>query len=427
MTSAADRSWAVFPAGSPGEYNLPRDLTVVLARGEGATVWDSDGRAFTDFTMGWGSVLLGHAHPVIVEAVRRRAGLGSNFAYVTDASLELAEEVARAVPCAERLRFCASGTEAAAYAVRLARAFTGRPRVLKFEGAYHGANEIGTVSLFPRRLLAFPQGEPTSAGVTAAAVADVLVAPYNDLRATTAILEAHRGDVAAIIVEPLHRCTPPRPGFLAGLRELASEFGVLLVFDETVTGFRLAYGGAQEYYGVRPDLATYGKALGGGYPIGAVAGRGDVLDLVREDRLGEDRYVWFASSIGGNPVSAAAALATLAELRRDEAYPRLFALGQSLRGGLAAVLKEEGVTAQVQGDGPLAALVFTEREVVDYRTAFDSDRTRARAFLLGLFRRGIFLNPMSTKLYLSLAHTDADIQRFLAAARATLREDCRGG
>jgi glutamate-1-semialdehyde 2,1-aminomutase len=253
------------------------------------------------------------------------------------------------------------------------------------------------------------------------------VAPYNDLRATTAILEAHRGDVAAIIVEPLHRCTPPRPGFLAGLRELASELGVLLIFDETVTGFRLAYGGAQEYYGVRPDLATYGKALGGGYPIGAVAGRGDVLDLVREDRLGEDRYVWFASSIGGNPVSAAAALATLAELRRDGTYPRLFALGQSLRGGLAAVLKEEGVTAQVQGDGPLAALVFTEREVVDYRTAFDSDRTRARAFLLGLFRRGIFLNPMSTKLYLSLAHTDADIQRFLAAARATLREDCRGG
>src|SRR5262249_14177712 len=243
------------------------------------------------------SVLLGHAHPAIVEAVRRRAVLGSNFAYVTDASLELAEELTRAVPCAERLRFCAAGTEATAYAVRLppprprrppllklrrayparlARAFTGRPRVLKFEGAYHGANEIGTVSLFPRRLLAFPEGEPTSAGITAGAVADVLVAPYNDLRTTTTILEARRGDVAAIIVEPLHRCTPPKPGFLAGLRELASELGVLLIFDETVTGFRLAYGGAQEYYGVRPDLSTYGKALGGGYPIGAVAGRADV-------------------------------------------------------------------------------------------------------------------------------------------------------
>jgi glutamate-1-semialdehyde 2,1-aminomutase len=157
-----------------------------------------------------------------------------------------------------------------------------------------------------------------------------------------------------------------------------------------------------------------------------VAGRADVLDLVREDRLGEDRYVWFASSIGGNPVSAEAAVATLTELRRPGVYPRLFALGESLRGGLASVLKDEGITAQVQGDGPLAAIVFTDHEVVDYRSAFDSDRARARAFLLGLFRRGIFLNPMSTKLYLSLAHTDADIRRFLDVARTTLREDCGG-
>jgi glutamate-1-semialdehyde 2,1-aminomutase len=425
VSTASERAWTLFPAGSPGEYNLPRELTVVLARGEGATVWDTEGRAFTDFTMGWGSVLLGHAHPSVVDAVRRRAGLGSNFAYLSDASLELAEEIARAVPCAERLRFCASGTEAAAYAVRLARAHAGRPRVVKFEGAYHGANEVGTVSLFPQRLLPFPEGEPTSGGVPASAVADVLVAPYNDLRTTSAILAAHRHEVAAVIVEPLHRCTPPQPGFLAGLRELTTELGMLLIFDETVTGFRLAYGGAQEYYGVRPDLATFGKALGGGYPIGAVAGRGDVLDLVREDRLGEKRYVWFASSVGGNAISATAALATLAELRRPGTYPRLFALGESLRAGLVSVLKDEGVTAQVQGDGPLAAIVFTDHDVVDYRTAFDSDRARARAFLLGLFRRGIFLNPMSTKLYLSLAHTDADVRRFLDLARATLREDCR--
>ena len=424
MSTLSERAWALFPAGSPGEYNLPRELTVVLARGQGATVWDTDGRAFTDFTMGWGSVILGHAHPAIVAAVRRRVARGSNFAYLTDASLELAEELARAVPCAERLRFCASGTEATAYAVRLARAFTGRSRVLKFEGAYHGANEVGTVSLFPRRLLAFPQGEPTSAGIPAGAVADVLVAPYNGLRATTAILTAHRHDVAAVIVEPLHRCTPPRPGFLAGLRELTAELGVLLIFDETVTGFRLAYGGAQEYYGVRPDLATFGKALGGGYPIGVVAGRADVLDLVGEDRLGEDRYVWFASSIGGNPVSATAAVATLAELRRPGTYRHLFELGESLRAGLVSVLKEEGFTAQVQGDGPLAAIVFADHEIVDYRTAFDSDRARARAFLLGLFRRGIFLNPMSTKLYLSLAHTDEDIRRLLTIARTTLRDDC---
>jgi glutamate-1-semialdehyde 2,1-aminomutase len=425
VPSAPARSLAVFPGGSLGEFNLPADLARVLARGEGATVWDSEGRAFTDFTMGWGSVLLGHAHPAVVDAVRRQVGLGSNFAYVTAPALELAEEIVRAVACAERVRFCASGTEATSYAVRLARAWTGRPKILKFEGAYHGANDVGTVSLFPQRLLDFPRGEPTSAGLGPGAEADVLVAPYNDLRTTTVILEAHRHELAGIIVEPLHRCTSPQPGFLQGLREVTAEMGLILIFDETVTGFRLAYGGAQEYYGVRPDLATLGKALGGGYPIGVVAGRPDIMDLVREDRMGDPRYVWFASSIGGNPVSTAAACAALAELRKPGTYARLFALGGNLRAGLRAILTKAGVAAQVQGDGPLAAVVFTDREVVDYRTAHASNRELARAYLLGLFRRGIFLNPMSTKLYLSLAHTDADVERFLDAARATLDEDCR--
>jgi glutamate-1-semialdehyde 2,1-aminomutase len=377
--------------------------------------------------MGWGSVLLGHAHPAVTEAVKRQTGLGSNFAYVTEPALELAEELVRAVPCAERVRFCASGTEATAYAVRLARAFTGRPKVLKFEGAYHGGNEIGTVSLFPSRLVDFPTGEPTSAGLPPGAVAEILVAPYNDLHATAAIVERHSHDLAAVIVEPLHRCTPPRPGFLQGLRELTAKVEGLLIFDETVTGFRLAYGGAQEYYGVRPDIATLGKALGGGYPLGVAVGRAEILDLTREDRLGQERYVWFASSVGGNPVSAAAALATLGELQKPGTYSRLFALGEALRSGLRDTLKEEGITAHVQGDGPLGAVVFTDREVVDYRTAFGADRKRARAFLLGLFRRGIFLNPMSTKFYLSLAHTEAEIGAFLEIARITLREDCRTG
>ena len=423
MPTAADRSLAVFPAGSLGEYNLPPDLALVLARGQGATVWDTEGRAHLDMTMGWGSVLLGHAHPAVVEAVTAQAACGSNFAYVSEPALALAEELGRAVACAERVRFCASGTEAVAYAVRLARAFTGRPRVLKFEGAYHGANEVGTVSLFPSGRLPFPAGEPTSAGLSDGAVADVLVAPYNDLDATAAIVRGHAGALAAILVEPLHRCTSPRPGFLAGLRALADETGALLLFDETVTGFRLHYGGAQAYYGVRPDLATFGKALGGGYPLGAVAARADILDLVREDRLGDRRYVWFASSLGGNPVSAAAGLAALAELRRPGVYERLFATGAALRAGLAAALAETGVVAHVQGDGPLAAVVFTGGPVVDYRGTLGADRARARAFLLGLFRRGVFLNPMSTKFYLSLAHGQTEVARFLEVARATLRED----
>jgi glutamate-1-semialdehyde 2,1-aminomutase len=398
-------------------------MAIVLARGEGAAVWDAENHRFTDMTMGWGSVLLGHAHPGVLAAVTGQAARGSNFAYVSRPALELGEEIMRAVACAERVRFCASGTEATAYAVRLARAATGRRLVMKFEGAYHGANEIGTVSLFPKRLLPFPMAEPTSAGLPSSAVDDILVAPFNDLPTTRAIAHAHRGDLAAIVVEPLHRCTSPVPGFLAGLRALTTEIGSLLVFDETVTGFRLAYGGAQQYYGVMPDVAALGKALGGGYPLGAVVGRADVMDLVREDRIGDDRYVWFASSLGGSAVSTAAGVATLAELRKPGTYARLFETGERVRAGLRAALAEVGIEATVQGDGPLAAVVFTKGPVNDYRDAFGADRTRARAFLLGLFRRGIFLNPMSTKFYVSLAHGAADVEVFLDAARATLRDD----
>ena len=422
MMSFRERSLAVFPAGSLGEYDLPAELCTVLRRGRGPNVWDADGRQYLDFTMGWGSVLLGHAHPDVVSAIQRQVERGTNYAYVNEPALELAEEVSRGVRCAERVRFCASGTEATAYAARLARGFTARNKLLKFEGAYHGANDLGTASLFPKKLHPFPLAEPTSAGVPQGVLADILVAPFNDLETTVRIVRAHSDDLAAIVVEPLHRCTPPRPGFLAGLRELATSVGALLVFDEVVTGFRLAYGGAQERYGVVPDLAALGKALGGGQALGAVVGRADLLDLTREDRLGEDKYVWFASSVGGNPVACASALATLQLLRNQGVYPKLDALGDQLRTGLRQVIEELGVEATVQGEGPLAALTFSANEVVDYRSTVRADGKKKRAFLLGLFRRGIFLNPMSTKLYVSLAHTDDDLRQFLDAARQALEE-----
>ncbi|MEZ4706970.1 MAG: aspartate aminotransferase family protein [Caldilineaceae bacterium] len=415
------RSRTVFPGGSLGEYNLPADLATVLTRGEGARVWDADGREYIDLTMGWGSLLLGHAHASVVKAVQERAALGSNFAYVNQPALELAEEMVRAIPCAQRVRFCASGTEATMYALRLARAFSSRPKVLKFEGAYHGANETGVMSLFPRRNLAFPQAEPTSAGIDPAAARNTLIAPYNDLETTAQILNDHSGQVAAVIVEPLHRCTLPQPGFLQGLHQLTRDHNVLLLFDEVVTGFRLAYGGAQEYYGVTPDLAAYGKGLGGGYPMGAIAGRADILELVNEARLGADDYVWFASSAGGNPVTAAAALATLHEMRRPHVYQRFFAIGQRLRTGLRDILAELDIAAQVLGDGPLCAVAFTDKPITDYRSAQRADSAKARAFTLGLFANGVFLNPMSTKFYVSLAHTDTEIDRVLEIARGVLR------
>lgn len=413
MHTLQERSLAVFPAGSNGEFNLPPELATVITHGKGCELWDGNSRRFIDFSIGWGSVLVGHAHPAVVEAVTRQAPLGSNFAYVSENSLLLAEEIVRLSPACDALRFCASGTEATMYCQRLARAFTGRPKILKFEGAYHGANDIGVTSLFPAHPPDFPEPDPTSADVRHTAKRDILVAPFNDIEVARRIVTEHAGGLAAVIVEPLQRCTPPEAGFLEGLRALTRECDVLLIFDEVVTGFRLAYGGAQEYYGVVPDLVAYGKALGGGYPIGAFGGRQDIMDIVREDRMGDPLYVWVASTLGGNPISTAAARAALSVLSQDGTYDHLRTLGRYLRDGMRKVLEHHQITAQVIGDGPLAQVVFSDQPVRDYRSSQRGDKARGRALMLGLFERGVFLNPMGTKLYLSIAHDEAVCDEFL--------------
>ena len=414
MTSLRARAQAAFPAGSNGEFNLPPELSMVIARGDGCRLWNTDGREFLDFSIGWGSVLVGHANPAVTEAVTRQASLGANFAYVNEYALALAETILALSPACDSLRFCASGTEATMYCQRLARAVTGKPKILKFEGAYHGANDVGVTSLFPTQLRDFPEPDATSAGIAPPVADQVLVAPFNDLATTEAIVAAHHADIAGIIVEPLQRCTPPVAGFLEGLRALADGRAIPLIFDEVVTGFRLSLGGAQEYYGVVPDLVAYGKALGGGYPIGAFGGRAEIMELVREDRMGRDTYVWMASTLGGNPISSAAARAALGVFAGDGVYPRLHALGDYLRGGMRRVLARRQMTAQVIGDGPIAQVVFSDQPVNDYRSTRRGDAARGRAVMLGLFERGVFLNPMGTKLYLSIAHDEAVCDDFLA-------------
>lgn len=417
-----DLSFLFFPGGSLGEFNLPREFSTVLSHGKGSKLYDVFGKEFIDYSLSWGSVILGHAHPAVTEAVRKQIERGSSFSYVSETALELAQELVKAIPCAEKIRFAASGTEATFYAIRFAKAYTGRSRVLKFEGAYHGAHDVGVMSLFPQKLLPFPTPEPTSAGTSKKIQEEVLIAPYNDLKTTRRIIDQYGEEIACVIMEPLQRCTPPVEGFLEGIHEMTREKGILLIFDEVVTGFRLAYGGAQEYYGVTPDLAAYGKAMGGGYPIGAICGRADILDLCTESNLGKERYVWFASTLAGNPVSAAASLATLKELRKQGTYKRLHMMGKKLRNGVKGLLKELGISGQVLGDGPLCQVLFTEKTVVDYRTAFGADREKGRKFVLGLFKNGIFLNPMGTKLYLSLAHTDEDIEKMLEISRKVLKK-----
>jgi len=417
-----ERALALFPAGSNGEYGIPPELVPVIERGEGCRVWDTEGREFLDMTMAWGAALVGHAHPKVIEAATRQAAFGANFAAVNSRAVELAERIAAISPCVERIRFVASGTEATMLCLRVAHAATGRPKVLKFEGAYHGQHPVGVTSMIEGRRSALPASDPSGAGASWVE-RDVLVAPYNDLDATERILSGHAQELSAVIVEPLHRCIAPKPGFLQGLRALTKRLGVVLVFDEVVTGFRLALGGAQEFYGVSPDLVAYGKALGGGFPLGAYGGRADLMEVVSEHRLPGPRYAWSASTAGGNPVSCAAALATLDLLSEPGTHARLHVAGRLLRQRLGDALTAAGEAGQVLGDGPLAQVAFSAQPVTDQRSWLASDRARGRAVMLELLRRGVFLNPMGTKLYLSLAHADPAIEefanRFSAALEAT--------
>jgi glutamate-1-semialdehyde 2,1-aminomutase len=419
-TGWIERSFDVFPGGSLGEFNLPQELSTVLSHGKGSRIYDVFGREYIDYSLAWGSTILGHANPVIAEAVKKQVEKAFNFSYVTEQALELAEEIRRVIPCAEKVRFAASGTEATMYAIKLAKAYTGRDKLLKFEGSYHGAHDYGVMSLFPQELPDFPLAQPTSAGTSGALSQEVLIAPFNDLGTTTQIIDRHGTHLGGVIVEPLQRCTPPEEGFLEGLREITRQRGIPLIFDEVVTGFRLAYGGAQEYYGVTPDLAAFGKAMGGGFPIGAFCGKAEIMDLCIEANLGSENYVWVASTGGGNPVSMAASLATLQELRRPGTYERLHGLGNAHREGLRETLGQMGIIAQVIGDGPMGQVIFTGEKVIDYRSVFRSDRAKGRRFMLGLFEKGIFLNPLGTKLYISLAHRDGDIDAFLERSREVL-------
>lgn len=420
MITFRERALARFPAGSNGEYGIPEQLIPVLASGDGCRVRDTEGRDYLDMTMAWGSALVGHAHPKVVEAATRQARSGLNFASVNARSVELAERLASISPCLERVRFVASGTEATLLCLRVAQAATGRPKVLKFEGAYHGQHPVGVTSMIAGQLRDFPASDGSGAGASWVEH-DVLVAPFNDLETSRRILSDHASELAAVIVEPLHRCLAPVTGFLEGLRDATSRLGIVLIFDEVVTGFRLAPGGAQEYYGVRPDLVAYGKALGGGFPIAAYGGRSGLMEVVEEQHLPGPRYAWSASTTGGNPVSSAAALAVLDILSEPGIYPQLHVAGQRLRDGLAKCLSAAGESGQVLGDGPLAQVAFSDRPVTDQRSWLASDRKRGRALMLELLQAGVFLNPMGTKLYLSLAHDDQAIGEFLERFTASLR------
>jgi glutamate-1-semialdehyde 2,1-aminomutase len=403
----------VLPAGGFG--NVPHE--VVIARGLAGHVWDASGNEYIDYLLGSGPMIVGHAHPEVTAVVQEVAAQGTTFFANNPYGIRLAAEIVDAVPCAEKVRFVSTGSEADLYAMRVARAVTGRDKILKFEGGYHGMSDYGLMSLAPKRSSNFPRPIPDSAGIPKSLREEVLVAPFNDLETVASLVREHKAELAGIIVEPCQRLIPPRPGFLTGLRKLATENGLLLIFDEVVTGFRFAYGGAQAYFGVTPDICTLGKAIGGGFPLAAIAGRADIMDHFDKGAVGEEKFLMQVGTLSGNPIAAAAGLKTLEILKRPGAYERIFATGRALMDGYARILKDAGIAGRVTGMEPMFDVVFTDREVTDYRSAMGDEAMMKRCNAL-LRERGILKGE--SKYYISLAHTDEDVRQTLDAFASSI-------
>jgi len=397
-----DRARAVLPAAGFGNF----DPGIVIARGEGSQVWDEGGAEYVDYLIGSGPMLLGHGHPEVMEAVLEQLPLGMTFFANNARGIELAEAIVEALPCCEQVRFVTSGGEADMFAIRLARAFTGKPKILKFEGGYHGMSAEAQMSLAPSVQVNFPTPVPDSAGIPQGVADEMLIAAFTALRAVASLLAEH-DDIAAIIAQPLQRIVPAQPGFLHGLRDLCDRHGVLLIFDEIVTVFRLAYGGAQERYGVVPDICTLGKIIGGGFPLAALGASAEIMAHFDKAIVGAGNWLMQLGTLSGNPVAAAAGLKTMEILRRPGQYDRLRELGQSLMDMQGEALKTHGVPHRICGDATLFDIYFTDQPVADYRSARHRDPRFNEVWNRALRDKGVFKSP--SKLYPSLALTQEDL------------------
>ncbi|HYF09624.1 MAG TPA: aminotransferase class III-fold pyridoxal phosphate-dependent enzyme [Acetobacteraceae bacterium] len=405
----------VLPGGTFG--NFPAE--VIIREGRGGHVWDVSGREYIDYLLGSGPMFIGHNHPAVTEAVLAQVPKGTTFFANNEHGIRLAAAIVEAVPCAEQVRFLSSGTEADLYAMRVARAFRQRPKIVKFEGGYHGMSDWALMSLAPRRLGNFPEAVPDSPGIPESVRAEVLVAPFNDAEAAVRLIESRHDEIGGVILEPFQRLIPPKPGFLQAVREVTARLGIPLIFDEVVTGFRFAYAGAQGYYGVTPDLCSLGKIIGGGFPLAAIAGRADIMAQFDRAAVGEDRFLTQIGTLSGNPVAAVAGLATLEVLRAPGAYEGVFATGRALMEGMAGLIAEAGIPAQVVGEPPLFDVVYTAGDIRDYRATFRQDAAMQRHVNGVLRDRGILKGD--SKFYLSLAHTPKDVAHTLDAFRDALR------
>lgn len=412
------RALGRFPGGNTRTITHFEPFPPYVDRGEACRLYDVDGHALLDLLGNYTSMIWGSGHPKIVDAVQSQIARGSGFAAPTESQVELAERIAERLPSVERLRFANSGTEAAMNAIRLARAFTGRRKIVKMEGGYHGSSDVVEISVHPEIAAAGrdarPRAVPENAGIVPAIARDVLIAPFNNVAAVHATARRHRGEIAALVVEPVMGVAGvirPREGFLEALRQIADEHGILLVFDEVIS-FRLDYHGAQGAYAVRPDLTVLGKIIGGGLPVGAFGGRADVMALTDPGRPGA---ISQSGTFNANPVTMAAGIAGLELLTASE-LTRINGLGERLRSGIQEIFDRHGIAARVNGIGSLLNVLFTDTDVVDYRSAATSDPALTRAFHLGLLLEGVFIAPRGL-MAVSLPMTDAEIDETLSAVR----------
>jgi len=413
------RAQKVLPGGVDSPVRAYRQVggtPPFITRADGAYVFDADGNRYVDYVGSWGPMILGHNPEPVRTALTAALKSGTSFGAPTELEVRLAEAVIAAVPSIEMMRFVSSGTEATMSALRLARGFTGRDLILKFEGCYHGHADALLVKAGSG---AATLGVPDSAGVPADVARHTLTAPYNDLEAVKAQAAAHGERIAAVIVEPVAGnmgCVPPRPGFLEGLRALCDAHGIVLIFDEVMTGFRVAYGGYQSICGVTPDLTTLGKVIGGGLPVGAFGGRREIMERIAP--LGP---VYQAGTLSGNPLAMTAGIATLAALSAPGVYERLEALGARLSEGLAAAAARAGVPVTLARQGSMGCMYFHPGPVWDYADAARSDVPRFGRYFHGMLDRGVYLAPSQFEAgFVSLAHTEADIDATTAAAAEAL-------
>jgi len=399
-----DKAQQYLPGGSLG--NTP--MNVVLAEGHGSRVWDISGNELVDFLIGSGPMLVGHGHPEVLDTIRTQIELGTTFFTSNEHAILLAEELVNSVACAEKVRFVSTGSEATHYAMRAARAYRKRDKILKFEGGFHGMNDNALMSMSPSSSSGSTMAKPDSAGIPHSIEKDMIIAPFNNIDQTVNIIKKHQDEIGAVIVEPLQRIIPPLPGFLQGLREITSDLDIPLIFDEIVTGFRLAYGGAQEYYGVTPDICTLGKAIAGGFPLAAIAGKNQIMSNFDSALSKDGDYIPQIGTLSGNPVAAAAGLTTLKILKRENTYENLFKTGVDLQKGLQQIIDRTEIKAQLVGAPPLFDIVFSDATITDYNSMLSNDKQKASRFNQLLLKRGVLKGDW--KFYVSTVHTQEDLE-----------------